>query len=70
MTLLFNSKVKTGGGAECRWCQYLIETSMNSECNVNSVAFDGLLVTEANQFCITSGSKREKLGQSPIKGVR
>ena len=42
---------------------------MNSECNVNSVVIDGVFVMEANQFCITEGSKREKLGQSPIKGV-
>ena len=71
MTLLFNSKVKTEGGGRVQWCQQsnLIETSMNSECNVNSVVIDGVFVIEANQFCITEGSKREKLGQSPIKGV-
>jgi hypothetical protein len=42
---------------------------MNSECEVNSVFIDGLFVTEASQFCITKGSKGEKLGQSPIKGL-
>ena len=41
---------------------------MSSECNANSVVIDGLFVTKANQFCITAGSKREELGQSPIKG--
>ena len=40
---------------------------MNLDCNVNSVVSDGWFVTEANEFCITAVSKREKLRQSPIK---